>query len=120
MSTTASAASADPPKGGKGKGKKSGKGEKLDLDLVLGQTANWNMIMEDDEDDDYSHRGAHIELPSAPKSLTSDSDVDQIPINGPFKAYVSNIAYELTEEEVTEAFNSFLVSVSDILNVVIK
>lgn len=45
---------------------------------------------------------SHHPLPSAPKSLQNDIDISQLPKNGPFKALLANINFDLTEANLKD------------------
>lgn len=55
----------------------------------------------------------HLSLPSAPKSaLGPEIDLASIPSMGPYKAHVTNLQYEVTEEQLTDLFKGLNVSVN--------
>ena len=44
-------------------------------------------------------------LPTVPKSIrTPDIDMSKVPTKAPFKAYLSNLPYDITEEEISKFF----------------
>lgn len=102
---------------GKGKGKKS-KGQKLDIDEFVNSSnfkmvdSSWADIM---EDEDVISPSMQVSLPSAPKSaLGPEIDFDAIPNNGPFRAMVANLQYEVNEEQLAELFTGMSVRTSGI------
>lgn len=98
---------------GKGKGKKS-KGQKLDIDEFVDTNnfkmvdSSWADIMEDEDVIVPQHHS----LPSAPKSaLGPEVDLAAVPTIGPYKAHVTNLQYEVTEDQLTDLFKGLSVSV---------
>jgi hypothetical protein len=54
-------------------------------------------------------------LPTAPKaSRGPEVDMDRIPPNGPFTAFVGNLAYEVTVEKLEEFFNNRKLEVTEL------
>lgn len=103
-----------PPFSGK-KGKKS-KEKKLSLQdflmttpssggtqqVAVQKVSSW--AEECDDNDDYGMgRTEFIELPTAPRAARMQDD-DSIPHTGPFSAKVSNLKYDLSEQDVDEFF----------------
>ncbi|KAL1375339.1 hypothetical protein pipiens_017550 [Culex pipiens pipiens] len=58
----------------------------------------------DDDDDDRPMRTQMIALPTAPRATRLLND-DTVPQNGPFQAYMSNLPYDLNEEDVYVFFD---------------
>ena len=72
--------------------------------------SSWADIM---EDEDVVAPSMHVSLPSAPKSVQGpDIDFNAIPANGPFRAQVANLQYEVNEDQLSELFTGLSVSSS--------
>nr|CAD7395359.1 unnamed protein product [Timema poppensis] len=100
------------------KGKKV-KGKTVPLQEFIGDSPgvvpvrkynNWSDEV-DNEDVEYSRRDKVI-LPTAPRANRPDVDDDKIPQNPPFLSYLSNLPYEVNEDEIAEFFKDL-----DVLNV---
>nr|CAD7586690.1 unnamed protein product [Timema genevievae] len=99
------------------KGKKS-KGNTVSLQDFLADSAgaapvrkyNWSDEV-DNEDVDYSRRDKVV-LPTAPRANRPDVDDDKIPQNPPYLSYLSNLPYEVNEDEIAEFFKDL-----DVVNV---
>lgn len=98
------------PTGGKGKKKKKPK-TVMTLDQFLAETdgssapkaPNWATATEGiDDDPDAQFKFDRSKLPTAPKAAMGLSQVDlsMIPPNGPFSAYVGNLAYEVSDADL--------------------
>ncbi|XP_052900501.1 eukaryotic translation initiation factor 4B isoform X4 [Anopheles moucheti] len=100
------------------KGKKAKKNNKLSLGEFLtdGNTADRNQVQVavpvkldwgddcDDDDDDRVVRTQVIALPTAPRASRILND-DSIPQNPPFSIYVSNLPYDINENDLYEIFD---------------
>ena len=74
----------------------------------------WADEMEDEEVISPAF-ASNISLPSAPKStLGLDIDYSQIPVNGPFRINVSNLPYEVTDEQLESLFDKLSIKESRI------
>ncbi|KAH9399844.1 Eukaryotic translation initiation factor 4B [Tyrophagus putrescentiae] len=98
------------PATGKGKGKKSSKGQKLDIDDFV-DSSNFKMVApswaDEMEDEVVIAPSQHHSLPSAPKSaLGPEVDLAAIPTIGPFRAHVTNLQYEVTEDQLSDLFKN--------------
>ncbi|XP_049288196.1 eukaryotic translation initiation factor 4B isoform X1 [Anopheles funestus] len=100
------------------KGKKAKKNNKLSLGEFLtdGNTADRNQVQVavpvkldwgddcDDDDDDRVVRTQVIALPTAPRASRILND-DSIPQNPPYSIYVSNLPYDINENDLYEIFD---------------
>uniref|UniRef100_A0A182SR64 RRM domain-containing protein n=1 Tax=Anopheles maculatus TaxID=74869 RepID=A0A182SR64_9DIPT len=101
------------------KGKKAKKNNKLSLGEFLtdGNTAVLNQVQVavpvkldwgddgDDDDDDRVVRTQVIALPTAPRASRILND-DSIPQNPPFSIYVSNLPYDINENDLYDIFEN--------------
>lgn len=102
------------------KGKKTSKKNKLSLGEFLTdgnaaapqqvqvaipvRTSNWADECDEDEDDRPT-RTQMIALPTAPRATRLLND-DTVPHNPPFQAYISNLPYDLTDNDVYDFFEA--------------
>uniref|UniRef100_A0A182MBZ4 RRM domain-containing protein n=1 Tax=Anopheles culicifacies TaxID=139723 RepID=A0A182MBZ4_9DIPT len=106
------------------KGKKAKKNNKLSLGEFLtdGNTAVLNQVQVavkrdwgddcDDDDDDRVVRTQVIALPTAPRASRILND-DSVPQNPPYTIYVSNLPYDINEDDLYEIFDNVeIVSIS--------
>lgn len=69
------------------------KGKKLQLGDFIGDTGNQVAV-----------GGVMMELPSAPRATTLEIDVSKLPARPPFTAAISNLVYEIEEEDLATFF----------------
>ncbi|XP_058798814.1 eukaryotic translation initiation factor 4B-like [Phymastichus coffea] len=109
------------------KGKKT-KGKTITLQVFLGDTppaapapakssSNWNSSSNwaDDEEDDYggytSRPKEPIVLPTAPRSARDASiNEENIPTQPPFVAYISNLPYDIDDDDMLDFFKDMNVA----------
>nr|CAI5838263.1 unnamed protein product [Callosobruchus analis] len=104
------------------KGKKT-KGKTLALNDFLQETpgaipiqpirkSNVNWADEVDEHDLFETRKAvNVVLPTAPKASRDYEDIsDKVPKEPPYCAYISNLPYDVDEEEITEFFKDMRIA----------
>ena len=96
--------------GGKSKNRKN-KGTKLDINDVLDPN-NFKMVDSwADEMENEEVRVPVVNLPTAPKATTGvDIDLESVPQNPPFKAYVSGISFNADAPQVEKFFSPLNVS----------
>ncbi|KAI7696120.1 hypothetical protein SSS_02023 [Sarcoptes scabiei] len=95
------------------KGKQKKKGEKLELDLKFANpttTPNWATMMDDDADDADIIVTSNYNLPEAPKAISNDIDLSQIPSQPPFKIYLRNLHSSVEREELITHFANFRIN----------
>lgn len=103
------------------KGKKT-KGKTLALTDFLQETtgsipvqpirkSNLNWADEVEDYDDVRKPAVNVVLPTAPKASRDYDDIsDKVPTEPPFCAYLSNLPYDVDEEEITAFFNNMRVA----------
>ncbi|CAH0553521.1 unnamed protein product [Brassicogethes aeneus] len=107
------------------KGKKT-KGKTFALTTFLQQDAtgpipsapvrkNWADEVEDSYDGSYESRSsksmANVVLPTAPKASRDYEDIsDKVPMEPPYMAYLSNLPYDVDEEEISQFFKNMKIS----------
>lgn len=109
-----------------GKNKRKTKGVKVNLQTFLSdetkapqgfavvQPINWADYPDDEEEDKYyesKQATSKVILPTVPKSIrTPDFDVSKIPERPPYKAYLGNLPYEATEDEIIRFFKKLKIN----------
>ncbi|RZF48870.1 hypothetical protein LSTR_LSTR003250 [Laodelphax striatellus] len=79
------------------------------------QTAGSGEITLKNDYDDYGGRRTdELVLPKAPRSSRAAEEDAKVPTTGPFYAYISNLAYELNEDELIDYFNHLNVNVKTV------
>lgn len=58
---------------------------------------------------DYSHKTEKLVLPTAPRAARAPENEAKVPKEPPFQAYISNLPYEITEEELRDFFHDMKV-----------
>ncbi|KAB0800526.1 hypothetical protein PPYR_06266 [Photinus pyralis] len=101
------------------KGKKT-KGKTLALNDFLQETpgttptirkSNWADEVEDNYDQYESRPKDNVILPTAPKSARGfDEFSERIPQNPPFNAYITNLPYDVRDEEIAEFFGGLKIA----------
>ncbi|XP_034941409.1 eukaryotic translation initiation factor 4B-like [Chelonus insularis] len=103
------------------KGKKT-KGQTLALTEFLApggvptvpiKTTNWADDVDDAHESGYMSRNSKepVVLPTAPRAARGPGvDEENIPTNPPYVAYISNLPYDVVEEDLTEFFQDLEVS----------
>ncbi|RWS13356.1 Eukaryotic translation initiation factor 4B-like protein [Dinothrombium tinctorium] len=114
-----------------GKGKRKAKGKTMDLHsflrdnqsapegfTIVNTTKTWAETMEDEELDDKftldykkeTPSSNKVILPTAPKAVRApDVDLSKVPTKPPYKAYLGNLPYEVTEEDIIAFFRKLRV-----------
>uniref|UniRef100_A0A0A9Z5V6 Eukaryotic translation initiation factor 4B n=1 Tax=Lygus hesperus TaxID=30085 RepID=A0A0A9Z5V6_LYGHE len=82
------------------------------IDANVKKSTNWadevDQALQDDVNDHVPHKT--VVLPTAPRaSRASDFDETRIPHVGPFQIHVSNVPYELEEQELVEFFEGLAI-----------
>ncbi|XP_063230317.1 eukaryotic translation initiation factor 4B isoform X2 [Bacillus rossius redtenbacheri] len=76
----------------------------LPQSVVPRKSSNWADDVDNDEELSYNTRKAMV-LPTAPRATRSpDVDDERIPHSPPFLAYISNLPYEVNEDEIADFF----------------
>lgn len=60
---------------------------------------------------DFGGRKAEVTLPTAPRAARGPENDAKIPQEPPFQAYVSNLSYEVTEDDLADFFSNLRVGV---------
>lgn len=80
---------------------------KTTLNLVLINCYFFNFCL-----DSYDFgRKAEVTLPTAPRAARGPENDAKIPQEPPFQAYLSNLSYEVTEDDLAEFFSNLRVGV---------
>ncbi|XP_023030394.1 uncharacterized protein isoform X2 [Leptinotarsa decemlineata] len=103
------------------KGKKA-KGKTLNLNDFLQENAgsipvqpirksNLNWADEVDDYDGYDRKPINVVLPTAPKASRDYDDItDKVPKDPPYSAYLSNLPYDVDEDEIAEFFRDMKIA----------
>ncbi|UYV68630.1 EIF4B [Cordylochernes scorpioides] len=74
--------------------------------VVKPSRTNWAEVMEDESIDDKFIL-SNVVLPTAPKAARAPyMDLSRIPTQPPFTAYIGNLAYDITEEDIKRFFRN--------------
>ncbi|GIY26323.1 eukaryotic translation initiation factor 4B [Caerostris darwini] len=80
--------------------------------IVPSRPLDWASTMENEEIDDrytldYKKEEKVIALPTAPKAVRGpDVDLSKIPESGPFTAFLSNLPFDITENDIVRFFKN--------------
>lgn len=88
-----------------GKGTKRTKGKTLALGDFIGETGSGNTV---------NVGGKAVDLPTAPRASTLEIDISKLPPRPPYTAVVTNLAYDITEEDLFKFFDGIEVEGIDI------
>ncbi|XP_022185743.2 eukaryotic translation initiation factor 4B isoform X3 [Nilaparvata lugens] len=97
------------------KGKVKWKAAYIPIETVKTASGSGEINLKLNDYDDYGGRRTDdVVLPKAPRASRAAEEDAKVPTTGPFYAYISNLAYELNEDELTDYFRSLNVNVKSV------